>query len=87
MLCRLVLGCCKKGGRLRSYFLLPNQISGKGNQEVGMVWEGSVSDHRGQRVAVCQKEQEALPGLGKGLVVSVVLSLIPWMVILPLASR
>lgn len=81
MLCRLVWGCCKKGGRLRSYFLWPSQTSGKRNQEVGMVREGSVSDPPVGRQAEClwstAERKKALTRQGNGLVVSVVLSLIP----------
>lgn len=50
MLFGLVLGCCKKGGSLRSYFLLHNQISGKRNPEVG----GRESRRGGKAGGVCQ---------------------------------
>lgn len=49
MLCGLVLGCYKKGGSQRSYFLLHNQISGERNQAAG---EGEGEGDGG--VGLCQ---------------------------------
>lgn len=70
MLCGLVLGCCKKGGSLRSYFLLHSQISGKRNQEVvGGEGVGYVSNQGCQESGsgrICQEDKEALTWAEEG---------------------
>lgn len=91
-------GRCQEGGSLRSHCLLRKQVSGKRHQPVGGGWDRHVSMRVGSpewgsgalSTTEClgsARRGERCFGLGKDLVDSVVLNLLPVFVTLTLVSQ